>query len=75
MHDQVKQIFRDAGATELEIGAMDEATRAAAMEVRGIVIATSALVRPELMQAFRVHLCRVIHGDMEAAFTQYRTNE
>lgn len=73
MHDQVREIFRDAGATEQEIEVIGKACVVIAQEVRDLVIDCSGIVRPELIMPLRVLFARVIHADMEKAFLRYRT--
>lgn len=73
MHPQVETIFRDAGASDEEIAQIDQLIVAAATEARAVVTATSNLVRDDLQMPMRILLCRVIHADMERAFSQYRT--
>lgn len=75
MHHEVETIFRDAGASDKEIAQIDQLIRAAAIEARSVVTATSSLIRPELKMPLRILLCRVIHADMERAFLQYRTTD
>lgn len=75
MDDQVKQIFRDAGASDEEIEVIGKACVVVAQEVRDLVVDCSSIVRPELIMPLRVLFARVIHADMEKAFTQYRTTE
>lgn len=75
MHHEVETIFRDAGASDEEIVQIDQLIRAAAIEARSVVTATSSLIRPELQMPLRILLCRVIHADMERAFLQYRTTD
>lgn len=75
MDDQVKQIFRDAGASDEEIEVIGKACVVVAQEVRDLVVDCSSLVRPELIMPLRVLFARVIHADMEKAFTQYRTTD
>lgn len=75
MHHEVETIFRDAGASDEEIAQIDQLIRAAAIEARSVVTATSSLIRPELQMPLRILLCRVIHADMERAFLQYRTTD
>lgn len=73
MHQDVANIFRDAGASDDEIAQIDQLILAAATETRAVVTATSSLVRDELQMPLRILLCRVIHADMEKAFMAYRT--
>ena len=75
MHQDVEKIFRDAGAGDKDIEQIDNLIRAAAIESRAVVTATSSLVRDELQMPLRILLCRVIHADMERAFMQYRTTD
>lgn len=73
MDDQVKQIFRDAGASDEEIEVIGKACVVVAQEVRDLVVDCSSIVRPELIMPLRVLFTRVIHADMEKAFIRYRT--
>lgn len=73
MHDQIREIFKDAGATDQEIEVIGKACVVVAEEVRNLVIDCSSIVRPELIMPLRVLFARVIHADMEKAFRQYRT--
>lgn len=75
MDDQVKQIFRDAGASDEEIEVIGKACVVVAQEVRDLVVDCSSIVRPELIMPLRVLFARVIHADMEKAFIQYRTGD
>lgn len=43
MHHEVETIFRDAGASDEEIVQIDQLIRAAAIEARAVVTATSSL--------------------------------
>lgn len=72
MHDLVKEIFVDAGATPDEIEAIDQSCRVLAEEVRKLIIGCSDLARPELVMPLRVLYVRVIEADMVKALHQYR---
>lgn len=75
MHEMVAEIFRDAGASDEELLVVGKACVVVAQGVRDLVVDCSGIVRPELILLLRVLFARVIHADMEKAFTQYRTTE
>lgn len=73
MHPDVRAIFTDAGATEEELTLLDAACRTTAQEVRDLIDAVAGSFRSEIAGPVRVLLVRVIHTDMERAFTRYKT--
>lgn len=72
MHDLVREIFTDAGATPDEIEAIDQSCRVLAEEVRKLIIGCSNLAREELRMPLRVLYVRVVEADMLKALEQYR---
>lgn len=72
MHDMIREIFADAGASEEELKIIEATCKICAEEVRNLVIDCSGVVAPARQMALRVLLARVIHADMEKAFMRYR---
>lgn len=73
MDNKVKEIFRDAGASETELEAIDQLSLVAAQGAREAVLVCADMLRPELRPALRMLFARVIHADMERAIASYRT--
>lgn len=74
MHDLINEIFKDAGASERDLQKIEAAAVVVAAEVRELVLQCAAThPNKNLHLPLRVLLCRVIHADMEKAFTQYKT--
>lgn len=76
MDEQVKTIFRDAGASEDDLAYIEAMALTVATEVRRLIVESSNLCpKVELRLPLRVLLARVIHADMEKAFSTYRTTD
>lgn len=73
MHQDVAEIFKDCGATEDDLAMLEIICLVAVQETRRNILARAAVVPENMKLPLRILLARVIHADMEKAFTQYRT--
>lgn len=74
MDEQIKTIFRDAGADDNDLQRIEQLVEGACMNVRELVIEISNMCpKPELVLAIRMLICRAIALDMENARERYRT--
>lgn len=68
LDEQIKQIFRDDGATETDILQIEGITAVTVQTVReAIMLAGDMLPNREFAPPMLILLCRVIAADMEAA--------
>lgn len=73
MHDMIREIFADAGATEEDLAMIEAICLTTAQEVRMHILNRASVVPPTFELPLRVLLARIVHADMEKAFMQYRT--
>lgn len=74
MDEQIKVIFRDAGANDDDLARIEQLVEGAVEVTRETIIEISNMCpKPELVMAIRMLLARVIALDMENARERYRT--